>query len=176
MLLSRPEGVSFEAWDRAFTNASFFYRFDYATGKRVPTPQTLLLFNIKMEQKLMAKRGNSRRNSRSENNMPEFVNYQLNEEEKREFDAWKGGASKQFDDLMESFLADFHKLSVSWDDYNQCFIATATCKDEESDNFNRCLTGRSDTWGEAILVLWFKMTVIFNSGEWKGQETRRNFG
>jgi len=95
----------------------------------------------------------------------EFVNYKLDAETKARFDTWFNSKGSTVVDAIFETLQGEHKLSVSWDDANECFIASMTGK-EDSLNKNKCITIRSAEWFRAQACCAFIHTVIFEGEIW----------
>lgn len=105
-----------------------------------------------------------------------FVNFKLGKEDKAEFEAYM---QKPADDLLEElvvFVAAGHKISQSWDDKNKCFIASATCRDESSINYDYCLTSRHHEWYPAVMMNVFKHNVMAKGTPWSDLTEEADWG
>jgi len=124
---------------------------------------------------MMARNGKS---SKSGSSFPEieFIDLRLDAAQKEEFLAWKKAAGEDSYDIVTDFVGTGHKLSVTWDDNGNCFIASFTCKDERSANIGKCITSRSDTWFEAIMLGVFKAQVVFKGAAWLGASRKDSWG
>lgn len=69
-----------------------------------------------------------------------------------------------------------HKVSHVWDDENQCYIASAMGREEDHQNYNKCLSARSDDLYEAMCLLAYKHHVLYKSGSWDGKDESRSWG
>lgn len=105
-----------------------------------------------------------------------FVNRTLNAEELAHFDKWYQNKDRSADNAIEEAFADQYKCAVSYDEKNNCFIASLTLKSEKGVNVNKSLNARSDTWLEAIALVVYKHHVIFKQGEWVVDEEGRQRG
>lgn len=89
-----------------------------------------------------------------------FVNVSLDAKQRKEFKTWYETSQADAEILLHDFITGGWKMSVRWDDENDCFIAAHTCHDEASDNHNSCITSRSDVLVEAMLLNYFKVAII----------------
>lgn len=96
----------------------------------------------------------------------EFVTINLDTAAEKAFRIYAKDNLDKLVPMIAEFMAEPHKLGLSWDDSNNCFIASATCKNEKSENHNQCITARSDDWSEALLLLLFKHYVVAKGGTW----------
>lgn len=62
-------------------------------------------------------------------------------------------------------LGEGYKLSLSWDDYNQAFIASMTGKPECGRNAGLTLTARGGVIEGAVAALWYKHNDVLG-GDW----------
>lgn len=109
-------------------------------------------------------RDNGRRNGRFES--VEFVTINLDAAAEKHFRTYAKDVGDKVVSELALFIAEEHKIGISWDINNNCFIASATCKDEKSENHNLCITARSDDWFEALLLLLYKAKVVANGQPW----------
>jgi len=96
----------------------------------------------------------------------EFVVVNLDGPAEKDFRKYAAENLEKLVSLVGEFINDGHKLGMTWDDANACFIASATCWDEKSENYANCITARSDDWSEALLLLVFKHRVIAKGQAW----------
>jgi len=106
----------------------------------------------------------------------EFVGVRLDKEQAELFADWVAADQETRALDLAEFLSAGHKTSITWDDHNACFIVSATCKDESNDNFNRCLTSRSNDWYEAMMLNVFKHQVLFKKQRWNGDANTNSWG
>jgi len=129
-------------------------------------------FLYNMEMTVMASKASGKR---SPSNLPDitFVQYRMNAQEKKDFSKWLETDEVKSGLSFVEFIQNGMKCSVSWDDGNDCYIASATCKDEGSSNHNMCLTSRAKDWYEASMMNVYKTSVLCNNGLWSdlAQET-----
>lgn len=106
----------------------------------------------------------------------EFVSRNLLSEEADDFKKWEKGVSAESGSLISQVMLDDYKLSVTYDDNNECFIATLTGKDDQRHNSNKALSARSDDWYEAIMMTLYKHLVLFSGTKWSGSSQKNNWG
>lgn len=99
--------------------------------------------------------------------MPEMVQFKLNMDELNQFDQWLQQKGFNFDVRVTNHLIEDHKLGISWDGYNDCFIASSTAKGEKNKNTGSCLLSRSTDWREAVALNLFKQEVVYANGIWR---------
>lgn len=124
----------------------------------------------------MAKRTN--RPARSPQTWAEttFVDIRLDNKAKTHFNQWMEQGNDEISLLLATFVSNDHKLSLSWDDQNVCFVASATCKDEQSPNHNCCISSRSQDWFEAIALTLYKASVLLGETPWTDVKNDRSWG
>lgn len=95
-----------------------------------------------------------------------FATIQLSLEHKEMFGAW----DLEDDDiwvLATSLIMSGYKLTLSYNDANQSYSASLTCRDKASVNAGLTLSGYASTWYQALRVVLFKHEVVAN-GDWGG--------
>ena len=106
----------------------------------------------------------------------DFVTFELSEKQERDFADWSVATTPKLAEYTQELVSSGHKLGVSWDGDNECFIVSVTCKDDAQENANKCYTSRSDEWVEALLLALYKWDVIAKRGAWHGKQKRNNWG
>lgn len=106
----------------------------------------------------------------------EFVNINLSKAEKTQFKSWYSENQATLPELLTRFIAAGYKLSIKWDNENDCFIATSTCSDETMENGGKALSSRSDDWLEAIALNLFKTDVLSENGVWEASGKGNSWG
>lgn len=96
----------------------------------------------------------------------EFVQLNLNGDDEKGFRKWESDNADSIVSKLDEFMADGHKVGITFDVNNACFITSATCKNDRSPNHNRCMTARSDSWYEALELLLYKHLVKAKGGDW----------
>jgi len=84
----------------------------------------------------------------------EFINYELDVDQKKQFRQWRDNAEDVFDVLNE-VCERGDKISIKWDAFGSCCAAFAF-PGEQSNNVGYILTGRGSTAYRAIAELLFK--------------------
>lgn len=121
-----------------------------------------------------SKKRNSK--STSKNNQYSFVNVSLSQADKDAVEAWALENEPDFPIVIDDLLYGNYKLSLSWDDYNDCYTASLTCRSETDVNTGLILTGRSSTAFQALAVVLYKHVVYFDSGEWERENRDGGWG
>lgn len=112
----------------------------------------------------------NKKKSARKNSFGEFTFYTLNLSQEQR-DLFEQMLSKP-DTLMSSVagcIENGFKLSLSYDDYNECFTASLTCRDESSPNNQKIVTARHNTWDRALLLVAFKVDIVLGYAAWKQQ-------
>ena len=105
-----------------------------------------------------------------------FITRRLTQAEAEHFMNWAEQGMEVLHEEVLGVLSMGVKLSLSWDDYNQSFIATATDRIERSPNKGHALSSRSDSWYEALLMTVYKIVVIAAGKNWKDIGDRSDWG
>jgi hypothetical protein len=106
----------------------------------------------------------------------EFVNVTLNEAQKKEFLTWFKTEGERIADHLGQIMVDDYKVSCSWDDRNQCYIASFTGKEDQRVNEHKSMSSRSDDWYEALALNAYKHLVVFKGNTWDGETSKNNWG
>jgi len=106
----------------------------------------------------------------------EFVNITLVEEDKTAFELFVKAPPEPITDLIGQAMVNKYKLSIGWDDTNQCYIASMTGKKDAKFNAGRSMSARSDDWYESMCLLMFKHYKLANGKTWEGEKQRNNWG
>lgn len=94
-----------------------------------------------------------------------FVSYKMDAETKKEFDAWYLSKGNTMIGALQETLEAENKISLSYDDDGECYIASMTGK-ETSLNAGKCLVLRSADWQRALFALAYVHTVVFDGETW----------
>jgi hypothetical protein len=142
------------------------------------TPQPVFLVNCALRNIQIGAYAMAGKKSPSNErwNANEFVNIRLKDEEKVEFKSWCSAEGERINDMIGQACVDDYKFSLTWDDKNQCFIATMIGKEDQRHNAFKSLSSRSDDWFEAIALTVFKHVVLMRQGAWKGDTEKNNWG
>lgn len=106
----------------------------------------------------------------------EFYSYNLSTDEKKKFAGWVETVTDDWVLIVGTFIASGFKMSCSFSDQDNCFIASATCQDEGSPNHKKILTSRHPEWSMALLLNVFKHQEIFRSGAWPQKNESSEWG
>lgn len=111
-----------------------------------------------------------------------YVQCSLGEAERERYDLWLAENPRAADMWLVDDLASGLKLSLVWDNSNQCFIATYTGRPDNAGDvaFTCSLSARGATLPETLAVLVYKHHDVMG-GDWtdwlvNGAKTKRNFG
>lgn len=180
-----PNSETEVAMDRLWSNEMTLWRLHLAHPRAViheyfplkpPYPTAAIAYLIaQLENKVLKMAGKSKGNV-SQWVKPVFVNMTLNEEQKKIFTTWYKSEGERLSDFLGQVMVDDYKVSVNWDDNNQCFIASFTGKEDQRFNSNMVLSSRSDDWYEAIGLNLYKHLILCKSGKWDGETTKNNWG
>lgn len=105
-----------------------------------------------------------------------FVNVRLSKKDADQFSTYFSRDIRETGEDLTVFISKGHKIGLSWDDKGACFVASATCRDERSPNYNRCITSRSDDWYEAMIMNVYKHDVLFQGGTWVSDDAGGSWG
>lgn len=90
-----------------------------------------------------------------------YINIRLDDVQKEQFHVWFSESSQEIGVLLEDILADGAKFSLSYDDENQCFVATiagALLQDDSRDRFTS--TSRAGSVSETMALSLWKHYVL----------------
>lgn len=90
--------------------------------------------------------------------------------------SWLAKNAKDIDNFATIMVRDGWKTSFSWDDYNDCFISSATMRDEGHKNYDICVTSRSDNMWDAMLLNYYKIYVLFKEQKLPTEKQKDNWG
>jgi len=104
-----------------------------------------------------------------------FVRFELSRSEKAEFARSLPPDMPRVWDTLYSLLEDGHKLSLSYDAQNQCYIASLTCNGgSRAQNHHAVLSARADSADTALALLLYKDSLL--EGYWPtGNDQTYNF-
>jgi len=94
-----------------------------------------------------------------------FINCNLSPDQKTDFGEWVVSEDVGVWSLLEDAVTQGLKYGLTWDEQNQCYIATLTGNGCLTINKRFCLTSRAGTYGEATALLMFKH-VVLAQGDW----------
>lgn len=106
----------------------------------------------------------------------EFVEMRLDASDKAQFQAYVSSSADELWDDLYTLIQAGYKLSVSYMDNNDCFIASLTCRSDGDPNYNRVLSSRSDSFIDAVLLGVYKTTVLCKDNHWPTTPAVNNWG
>lgn len=95
----------------------------------------------------------------------EFINYKFDKETKQQFETWYSSKGETVLKAIFETLQGDYKMSISYDEANECFIASMTGK-ETSLNKDKCIVIRSAEWMRALSACAFVNIVLFDGEIW----------
>lgn len=98
-----------------------------------------------------------------------FVRCELTAADKEAAKTWIDKNAKIMPSKVADLLASHHKVSLSYSPDNDCFIASATGK-EDSNNPFKTLTSRHKDWSMALFSLLYKHEQMFEAGVWESED------
>jgi hypothetical protein len=118
-----------------------------------------------------------RKNPKTVTNSPsrpnvEFVNYDLNKEQRAAFSRWAHENVDEMFALMERVSEDGYNLSLKYDDRQGCHSAFLTPREKDNPNFGLILTARASTAFATIAAVLYRHFVLFDAN-WNIPDLRR---
>jgi len=105
-----------------------------------------------------------------------FCTILLDTEQKSVLKEWLNNNQADLDTYFHNMVTDGWKTSCTWDDVNDCFIASATQRFDDDKNYNVCVSSRSDNLYEAILITYYKIYVLYEGKRLPTEPTKANWG
>jgi hypothetical protein len=96
-----------------------------------------------------------------------FAASNLTTDELNQYDSWVKTSYDDFDLLFNSATSEGYKLSVSYDFENDTCVASATCRDTQSENYGGVMTSRSTVAADALFMLLWKINILYAETAWK---------
>jgi len=106
----------------------------------------------------------------------EFVELRMGEADKELYTAWEREFAGEFPELWGKHVHDGHKYGITWDEYNDTFIASVTCRDDRSPNNGKCVTARHSNPTTALMLVYFKAAVWHGDAPWASGANRADWG
>lgn len=106
----------------------------------------------------------------------EFVRCELNADDKKRVPEFVKSYKNSYDDPLTEALQSGHKVSLSFNETNDSFIASMSGKPDECINANKCLTAHGKSPAMALWVVLYKHVELFQSGVWEGTADDEDFG
>lgn len=95
-----------------------------------------------------------------------FINVQLTADKKQAFLLWAENADQPLIDLLGDFGLNGYKLSASFDPERDCYIIAVIGTEKAVVNKSCCMTSRSSSLEEAMLMALYKHYVLAEQGDW----------
>lgn len=106
-----------------------------------------------------------------------FFNAPMDKSDKKKFEEWTKLPQNEFHERVGNEVVLGWKVSISWDDDNECYIGAMTQRNEGHINYNTCITSRSDVMWEAIALCAYKIDKYnANTVKVSGEAAKNNWG
>lgn len=105
-----------------------------------------------------------------------FVRCELTEADRKKVGPWTQTKDFSLEDLINQALGEGHKVSLSFNDNTDSYIASVTGKPEDCVNASKCYTSHAKTWYQALQVAMYKYHVIFRGEAWEDVGEENDFG
>lgn len=105
-----------------------------------------------------------------------FAAITIDKELATRFKAYWADNAADVDTLMVRANRDGWKTSSSYDADNDCFIVSATMRDEDDVNYDICVTSRSDSLFEAYGLCIFKIYQLYPEQRIPTEAKKNNWG
>jgi len=104
-----------------------------------------------------------------------WVNIHLPDDAKARFFSW--AEANKLDDLMLKVVADNYRISLYWDEYNECHAASLTCWNKHTDQYGYSLSMRGS---DPLTALWRVLYTHYdfckeNWGAWMTRPTKSDW-
>lgn len=96
----------------------------------------------------------------------DFSDYKLSDEEKQAAIEMYQGGDEILLDAMDSINVAGYRTTFSYDRKNSCSIVSLICRDEESPNFEKCMTTRHGSVRTALVYACYKQIIVFSDTKW----------
>lgn len=116
----------------------------------------------------------NRRNHATQSFDREFIRYELDKSQQADCKAWVVSA----DDILstlDKLIDDGYKISVKFDDYNECYGCFMQLSTGEGTNHGYILTSRGSTAAKALKQLFYKHYQALD-GDWTSAAERQGRG
>lgn len=105
-----------------------------------------------------------------------FVNFKLTQSDKADFRDFMGRGDEK---VVASFIQAMGKglkFSISENAEQGFYLASATCRDETSINYDHCITSRASDWWEAIIMNVYKAEKLGYDQPWADMADDEDWG
>lgn len=104
--------------------------------------------------------------------MLNFVDWRLDAEEKKAFNAYYDKQGTELLSEANTLLQSNYKMTISYDENNNSFLCTLVPKDEKDPNKGWALTSRAADPFKAIAISLWKHFHLCDDGEWPVDDAR----
>lgn len=106
----------------------------------------------------------------------EFIDYRLTEDEKYQAKEFEKQGDQVVSDALGSLLAEGYRITMTWDNKNNCYIVSLMGREETHRNYKKCMTTRHGDLRTAISMCVYKETFIFAGAAWSGSTHGNDWG
>jgi len=120
----------------------------------------------------------ARKGAAAKKNFPtfEFIRCELNADDKKRVPEFVKSHKNVYDDLVTEALQSGHKISLSFNETNDSFIASMSGKPDECVNEKKCLTAHGKSPAMALWVVLYKHVELFQASVWESADESEDFG
>lgn len=126
-----------------------------------------------LENNLVARKKSNRTSNQFST---KFAAVSLDKANKERFHVWFETNSSDVETYLHNLATEGWKTSFSWDQENDCFLASATMRDEDHVNYDICVTSRSGNLVEALMLNVFKIDVMHEGAKLPTEAPRNSWG
>lgn len=105
-----------------------------------------------------------------------FASVTLTSDDKASYETWAAKIGTNLLSEVAELVSEGWKTSITWDNDNDCFIASLTCRAEKHKNENVVVVSRSDDMLEALALGIYKITVLFKGKALPTEKIKQNWG
>lgn len=105
-----------------------------------------------------------------------FINVTLEKADKDAVAEWARRKGFNYLNELEHQLQSGHKVGLTWDNRNQCFIASVTCWTDGDENYGHCFSSRHVSIRKALELTLYKVLVTLDGKKWADHSEVHNFG
>ena len=105
-----------------------------------------------------------------------FCNIVLTPEAKQDYLLWEQSEGIDSDELLAVLVGTGFKMSLSYNDDKKVFNCSVTCKDDQNQNADKCVTSRGATLHQAMTVALYKHFVLLDDADWAEYSAEDDWG
>lgn len=105
-----------------------------------------------------------------------FAQSHLDDSDLAAYEQWAVENEPDLPEHLNTLVGEYYSVKLSFDDYNDCYTASATCMIADSDNFGGIMTARSEAPYDALTMVLYKVLVLFSGQPWPKVDRRSKRG